>query len=221
MFKPFSIREIYRYMVPGILLFCMIYLIINSHIKWCGITFFEKIIVVLISSAILGMLLEPIMTLLGIFILKYHEKLKKNKIAKYLLRGLNTTTLETNVNELLFKGIWIVIEPEERELLWHSTATYYLYGSFSLILFFNGFLIWLQFLIGDMKWYFIVLISFFSFVLFYASLKQLIVYLEITNSYLSYISRKHKEKIKDLLSPENFEYMYKDRTTRLHKITQK
>ena len=200
MFRPFSIREIYRYMAPGILLFCMIYLIIKSHIDWCDIKFFEKIIVVLISSVILGMLLEPIMTLLGILILKYHKKLKKNKILKYLLRELNTTTLETNVNGLLFKGIWIVIEPDERELLWHSTATYYLYGSFSLILFINSFLILLQFHIGEMKWYIIVSISLFSFVLSFTSLKQLIVYLEITNSYLSYIGIKYNDEIKKLLS---------------------
>lgn len=197
MFRPFSIREIYRYMIPGVLLFCVIYSMIHPIGWWSKLGFFEIIIVVLISSVILGTLLEPVMTLLGTFILKRH-----NKIPKRLLGGLNTKTLGDNVNGLLFRGIWIVIEPDERELLWHSTATYYLYGSFSLILFFNAFLIWLQFLIGDMKWYIIVSISFFSGVLCYASLRQLIVYLEITNSYLSYIGKKYEKDIRELLGVE-------------------
>lgn len=198
MFRPFSIREIYRYMIPGVLLFCVIYLMIHPRINWGTLDFFEIIIVVLISSVILGILLEPVMTLLGMFILKYH-----NKIPKYLLGDLNTKTLEENVNMLLFRGIWIVIEPDERELLWHSTATYYLYGSYSLILFVNGFSILLQFRIGIIEeWYLILSVSLISFFLFFVCLTQLIVYLGITNSYLSYISRKYKEKIKDLLSPE-------------------
>ena len=198
MFSPFSIREIYRYMLPGVLLFCVIYLMIHPRINWGTLDFFEIIIVVLISSVILGTLLEPIMTLLGMAILKYH-----NKIPKWLLGDLNTEILEKNVNELLFGGIWILIDSDERELLWNSTATYYLYGSYSLILFINGFSIWLQLRIGIIEeWYFILLVSLISFFLFYVCLKQLIVYLGITNSYLSYISRKYKEKIKDLLSPE-------------------
>lgn len=206
MFRPFSIREIYRYMIPGVLLFCVIYLMIHPRINWGTLDFFEIIIVVLISSVILGTLLEPIMTLLGMAILKYH-----NKVPKWLLGDLNTEILEKNVNELLFGGIWILIDSDERELLWNSTATYYLYGSYSLILFINGFSIWLQLRIGIIEeWYFILLVSLISFFLFYVCLKQLIVYLGITNSYLSYISRKYKEKIKDLLSPEE---LYKDRTT--------
>ena len=210
MFRPFSIREIYRYMIPGVLLFCVIYLMIHPRINWGTLDFFEIIIVVLISSVILGTLLEPIMTLLGMVILnkhicKYYKKIKdtpkyRYMLPKWLLGDIDIKTLEKNVKELLFKGIWIVIKEDERELLWNSTATYYLYGSYSLILFINGFSIWLQWDNGIIKGWYILLVCLFSFGLSCACLKQLIVYLGITNSYLSCFRIKYKEKIKDLLS---------------------
>lgn len=212
MFRPFSIREIYRYMIPGVLLFCVIYLMIHP-IKWGNTKFFEIIMVVLISSVILGTLLEPIMTLLGMVILnkhipKYYNKIEytpkyRYKIPKWLLGDLNTETLEKNVKELLFGGIWVLINPDERELLWNSTATYYLYGSYSLILFFNSISIWFQLCIKNIEQlHILLLVSIISFVLGFVCLKQLTVYLEITNSYLSYFRKKYKEDIKERLDVE-------------------
>ena len=228
MFKPFSIREIYRYIVPGVLIF---YLIIYPYTDylfplWASLNVTEKFIVAIISGVMIGFLLEPVMTFVGMYILS-HPSL----ILNHFKMTIDTETLERNVI-LLRNGIWILIDESERELLWHNTAMYYLYASFPLILFINAILMIIVLIADNWTGSVLMIIVLFvdnwtnskifiivlSVVLGYASLKQLILYLEINNNYLSYISRKYKEKIKDLLSPEE---LYKYRTTRLHKITPK
>lgn len=195
MFRPFSIREIYRYIIPGLLMFyLMIYPFTDVLFPWWG--FFnvtEKIVISLIISVIIGILLEPIMTSLGLFVLK-HPNLIPKRLAK-----IDTNTLKEVVSNL-FKGIFIVANESEKELLWHTTATYYLYASCSLILFFNA-MIYLWKFVSDY-----ILLGVFPFpylcfvvcsvILWYTCLKQLIIYLEMNTSYLKIISKKYEKDIK-------------------------
>ena len=167
---------------------------------WPGLDAVEKIIVSLIISVIIGILLEPIMSSLGLYIAK-----RPSLVPKGILKILESDKIEA-VSDLMLKGIWIVIDESEKELLWRTTTMYYMYASCSLILFISFWIHLVRFVLYVVQLISISsnnaiasgLICALSLILFFTCNYQVSVYLKIMGHYMNYIRKKYPAEIGNL-----------------------